>query len=88
MLDEYPMILTPADVMKILNLPKNQTYNLFRSRSFPSELIDRGHIREVRRLQQGFPHEPGRNHVVLQQGLPAPETVPGLQKEEKGGEGA
>jgi len=44
MLDEYPMILTPADVMKILNLPKNQAYNLFRSRSFPSELIGGKHI--------------------------------------------
>lgn len=44
MLDDYPMILTPKDVMKILNLSKNQTYNLFRSKSFPSELVGGKHI--------------------------------------------
>ena|GEM_PF-1795803 len=43
-LDAYPMILTPAHVSKILNLPKNQTYNLFRSKSFPSERIGGKHI--------------------------------------------
>ena len=42
----------------------------------------------LQRLQKSLCHGPGGSTLVLQQGLPAPETVPGLQKEEKGGEGA
>ena len=39
----------------------------------------------MQRLQQGFRNEPGRDSLVLQQGLPAPEVLPGLQeKAEKG----
>jgi len=43
-LDDLPMVLTPKDVMEFLNLPKNQVYNLFRSKSFPSERINGKHI--------------------------------------------
>lgn len=41
---DLPMILTPNDVMKVLNLPKNQAYNLFRSKAFPSERVNGKHI--------------------------------------------
>lgn len=42
--DELPMLLTPNDVMRVLNLPKNQAYNLFRSKNFPSERVNGKHI--------------------------------------------
>ena len=48
----------------------------------------RGYISEVQSLQQGFRNEPERNHVVLQHGLPAPETVPGVQEKKEGGKRA
>jgi hypothetical protein len=41
---KLPMILTPKDVQKILNWKKDQVYNLFRSKSFPSERINGKHI--------------------------------------------
>lgn len=42
--NSYPMILTPKDVQAILELPQNQVYRLFRSKSFPSEKINGKHI--------------------------------------------
>lgn len=42
--DELPLILTPSDVQKILNWKKDQVYNLFRSKAFPSERINGKHI--------------------------------------------
>lgn len=39
-----PMILTPNDVMRVLDLSKNQSYNLFRSKKFPSERVGSKHI--------------------------------------------
>jgi len=41
----------------------------------------------MQNLRQGFRNGQARNPMVLQHGLSAPETVPGLQKEEKGDEG-
>ncbi|MDP4267026.1 MAG: DNA-binding protein [Bacteroidota bacterium] len=40
--DKYPMILTPKDVQHILGLndkQKDQVYNLFNTKSFPSEKV-------------------------------------------------
>jgi hypothetical protein len=42
--DKLPMILTPKDVQGILSWPKDQVYNLFRSKKFPSEKISGKHI--------------------------------------------
>lgn len=41
---KLPMILTPSDVQKILNWTPNKVYNLFRSKTFPSERINGKHI--------------------------------------------
>lgn len=43
-IEELPMILTPKDVQAFLNLKKDQTYNLFRSKSFPSERVASKHF--------------------------------------------
>lgn len=42
--DEYPMLLTPAHVKKIMGLPHTQTYELFKSKAFPSERIGCKHV--------------------------------------------
>lgn len=42
--ENLPKILTPKDVQEILGWQKDQVYNLFRSKSFPSERIGSKHI--------------------------------------------
>lgn len=42
--DKYPKILYPKHVQEILGWAKDQVYNLFRSKSFPSEKIGGKHI--------------------------------------------
>lgn len=37
--DDLPNVLTPKDVQRFLGWNKNQVYNLFRSKKFPSERI-------------------------------------------------
>lgn len=37
--NDYPVILTPKHVQEILGWKKDQVYNLFRSKKFPSEKI-------------------------------------------------
>ena len=44
MKNEYPMILSPNEVQKILDIPINQVYRLFLSKSFPSERVNGKHI--------------------------------------------
>lgn len=41
---KYPMILSPSEVQMILNIPINQVYRLFLSKSFPSEKVKGKHI--------------------------------------------
>ena len=41
---KYPQVLCPKHVQEILGLPKDQVYNLFRSKNFPSERIKSKHI--------------------------------------------
>lgn len=43
-LDDYPMILSPKDIVEILGLPQNQVYRLFKSQNFPSEKVKGKHI--------------------------------------------
>lgn len=37
--ENLPMILTPRDVCMVLGLKKDVVYDLFRSKSFPSEKV-------------------------------------------------
>lgn len=43
-LENYPPVLYPKHVQKILCWPKDQVYNLFRSEGFPSERVGSKHI--------------------------------------------
>jgi hypothetical protein len=42
--NELPLVLTPSDIQKLLGWKKDQVYNLFRSKTFPSERIKGKHI--------------------------------------------
>lgn len=45
--NDLPMLLTPKDVQKALNISDNQinqVYRLFRSKKFPSEKIGSKHV--------------------------------------------
>ena len=42
--EKYPVVLYPKHVQEILGWPKDQVYNLFRSRKFPSEKVGSKHI--------------------------------------------
>ncbi len=42
--ENYPPVLTPKHVQEILGWRKDQVYNLFRSKKFPSERIGSKYI--------------------------------------------
>lgn len=42
--NDYPLILYPKHVQEILGWSKDQVYNLFRSKQFPSEKIGSKYI--------------------------------------------
>ena len=57
----------------------------FRKKVYWYDWENRCNINNLQELRQSIRNEPERNHVVLQHGLSAAETVPGVQeKAEKG----
>lgn len=60
LMDDYPLVLTPKDVQKILNWSQDQTYRLFASKKFPSEKIQGKYIIPKQRFLNWLGHQEGK----------------------------